>query len=328
VINKQNKYIRFCLSLTFLLSILFITDRLIGNFLKHYYFKQTSGLLYRTTFAIDSTTAEMLVFGSSHANHHYVPEIFEEKLKMSFYNIGRDGNYLLYNYAVFKSIINRYSPQIVLFDLNLDELNYNKDNYDRLSALLPYYSNHPEIRNVVNLKSPYEKIKLLSATYSYNSFLLTIISGNIGTNKILKGERKGFIPLVMTLNDSTLTEYKSEKTELDKNKIKFLSEIIDICKLKNIKLFFVISPLYFIVSNDDSTLKLKEIAKNSGIVFLDFTNDSAFSGFPSFFQDSEHLNENGAKVFSAKVAEQISSFVEKGILLSKSDKKCPIHHSN
>ena len=53
------------------LAILVILDFLIGSILEYFYFKQESGLLYRTTYSLDSTHADFLVLGSSTANHHY-----------------------------------------------------------------------------------------------------------------------------------------------------------------------------------------------------------------------------------------------------------------
>jgi len=161
--SNLNKYTRFLLNIICVFALLFIFDRIIGGVLNHYYFSQRSGLNYRTTYVLDSTNAEILVFGSSRANHHYVSVIFEDSIGLSFYNSGREGNFLLYNYAVFKSVLSRYKPKIIIFDIFADELSTQKLEYDRLSALLPYYKKKPEIREVINLKSPFERYKLFSA---------------------------------------------------------------------------------------------------------------------------------------------------------------------
>jgi hypothetical protein len=154
-LKTENKFIRFSVNLVLLFLIVFLFDWAGGAILRYFYFSQTSGLGYRTTYSIDSTRANILVFGSSRANHHYVPEVFEDSLKMSFYNTGRDGNFLFYNYAIFKAILKRYTPKILIMDINPDELYYNPDSYDRLSSLLPYYKDHPEIRDIIELRGPY-----------------------------------------------------------------------------------------------------------------------------------------------------------------------------
>ena len=171
-ISKQIK--RLLINVSLVIIAIFLCDLGIGNILKFFYFRQASGAAYRTTYAIDSTTAEILIFGSSRANHHYVPGAFEDSLHCTFYNTGRDGNFILYNFAIFKAITKRYTPKSIIFDINPDEIEYRISSYERLSSILPYYHGHPEIRSTVNLRSPFEKIKLISATYPYNSILLTI----------------------------------------------------------------------------------------------------------------------------------------------------------
>ena len=119
IFNFSRVIKKFIFNVEIVIIVILILDFLIGKSLEYFYFKQKSGLQYRTTYSIDSTRAEILVFGSSRANHHYVPEVFEDSLKMSFYNTGRDGNRLLYNFAVFSSILKRDTPKIVILILIL-----------------------------------------------------------------------------------------------------------------------------------------------------------------------------------------------------------------
>ena len=283
----------------------FLLDFAIGNTLKHYYFKETSGLHYRTTYSIDSTKADILVFGSSRANHHYVPEIFEDSLHMSFYNTGRDGNSILYSLAVFKSVIKRYTPKIVIIDLMPSELNYNLKNYDRLSCLQPYYFDHPEIQSIINLRGPYEKYKLLSVIYPYNSSLLAIIIGNMEINKKRKGDRKGYLPIYNCIEDTILTGFENIPSHLDTINIEALKYISNVCYTKNIHLFFVQSPLFAKVPPSLSTDLIVRIANEDNAFFLNYINDTIFLDHPLFFSDQSHLNDNGAKLFSGILVSKI-----------------------
>ena len=274
--------------------------------MRYYYFKQISGLYYRTTYAIDSTKADILVFGSSRANHHYVPEIFEDSLQMSFYNTGRDGNFLLFNYAVFKSTLSRYTPKIILFDVNTNELIKNEDDYDRLSSLLPYYKNHPEIRDIVNLRSPYEKTKLVSSIYPFNSMFLTIVIGNLELNKERKADRKGYLPLHDTLLTSVSLKYREgSKGVSDTIKIKALKEIIQICKEREIHLYFVNSPAYYKEGLADNLKEIECTFEKEKAVYWSYSKDTLFIENPEYFQDIAHLNDNGAKVFTKLLVKRI-----------------------
>lgn len=293
--TKKHLY-KFFINLLIFFFILISLDRIVGAVLKHYYFKQTSGLNYRTTYAIDSTKADILVFGSSRANHHYVPEVFEDSLKMSFYNTGRDGNFLLYNYAIFKAILKRHTPKIIIMDLNIDDIYYNENSYSRLSSLLPYYENHPEIRNIIEMRSPYEKFKLLSKMYPFNSIILTIAVGNLEVNKFRKSDRKGYIPLYSQLKNKTLIDLKQMDIEIDTFKLILIKEIAISCKIRNIRLYFTRSPAY--VKKEQLKVNiLEEISKNLQCSFIDFYNDTLFCEKPIFFYDNLHLNSVGAEVF-------------------------------
>jgi len=313
----KNRYKKFAFNIFSLLIILIFFDQTGGAVLRHFYFKQKSGSAYRTTYSVDSTTADILVFGSSRANHHYVPEIFEDSLKMSFYNTGRDGNFLIYNYAIFKLILKRYMPKLIIFEISPDDLFYDHDSYDRLSSLLPYYRNFPEIRPIVELKSPYEKIKLFSALYPYNSSLLTIGISNLELNKQRKSDDKGYVPLFNNIKNTQLIDFEKKDELLDSLKLKIINDIAQICKKNNIKLYFVQSPIYARVKNSEATEIISETALKYDSFFINFSNDPIFLNNPMLFQDIGHLNNNGAIVFSKLIAGII--FYQKKISSKKFD---------
>jgi hypothetical protein len=193
-------YKKFFIKLFIFLAIVVLFDFAIGAALRHYYFKQESGVQYRTTYSMEQTKADLVIFGSSRATHHYVPDVFEQRLNMSYYNVGRDGNFIFYHYAVLKSILKRYTPKIIILDISGAEFSVGQDSYDRLSALLPYYKTHPEIRPIVELKSEYEKIKLASSIYPFNSSIITIALGNAEFNKKRNDDTEGYVPLKKNWN--------------------------------------------------------------------------------------------------------------------------------
>lgn len=304
---KNNVYWYFFLKLFILIIIIAFLDFTIGSTLRYYYFKQTSGLQYRTTYAIEKTTADILIFGSSRANHHYQPEMFEKRLNLSYYNVGRDGNYIFYHYAVLKAILKRYSPRVIILDLISGEFRSDHDSYDRLQSLLPYYRKHPEMRSVIELKSPYEKIKLLSNIYPFNSSIFTIAAGNSKFNQKRFEETEGYIPLRKNWNEpirtaeSTWTIYN-----IDSTKVRIYDAFINDCINANIKLYIVCSP-YFVKSltPDYSLIKAKEIANKHNVPFFDFSGDSTFFANSALFADESHLNDEGAKKFSNLLVDKI-----------------------
>ena len=306
MLKRENKYLKFLLNFLLLIIFLIATDQFIGIVLRKLYFRQQSGLLYRTTYAIDSTKADILVFGSSRANHHYVPEVFEDSLQMSFYNTGRDGNFFMYNYAVFKAVTQRHKPKLILFDINPNDLFFNSDEYDRLSTLLPYYRNHSEIRDIISLKSPFEKFKMLSSIYPFNSNLLAIAIGNTEFNKKRKADINGYIPLNNFLGDTNLITMDKRIGEVDTNKLEAFKYIIKYCNDSRIPIVFIQSPMYARVQTLNWLEFFDKISTSGKINYLDFVNCTVFISNPRFFQDIDHLNNDGATYFSKIVVKGIN----------------------
>ena len=190
---KKNKYKYFFAKLLLLLLIVYAADYTCGGILRYFYFRQSSGWNYRTTYSMEKTTADLLIIGSSRASQQYHPEVLEPRLQLSYYNCGRDGNFMLYSYAVLKTILKRHTPKMIILDFIKGQFKENHNEYDRLSILLPYYKNHPEIRPIIELRSRLEKYKLLSNTYPYNSTLFNTIIGNTAFNKERQKDIKGYV---------------------------------------------------------------------------------------------------------------------------------------
>lgn len=286
--------------------ILIATDQALGFLLRQIYSKQVAGDYSRATYTIDSVKTAALVFGSSRASHHYVPEVFEDELKKSFYNAGRDGCGLFYNYATFKSVIKRYSPQVIIFDFAPDELLYIKDDYDRLASLLPYYKNHPEIKDMVYLRGAFEKYKLYSASYPFNSQLVSLITGKLKLSNDDGLKRKGYLPLYKKMKSGTADNFlKGSLNAIDSNKVKVLNEIASTCRQKNIQLIFICSPIFSNAENNDVNRQINEVAKKYEINYWNFSTDTAFDNHRELFQDNGHLNDSGANLFSQIIAAKI-----------------------
>ena len=292
------------LNLIIVIITIFILDFSIGRTLRHFYFKESSGLHYRTTYSMEQTKADVLIFGASRANHHYVPEIFEDSLKLSYYNTGRDGNGIFYQLAILKSVLKRYTPKIIILDF-VGTFEKDKMYYDRLSSLLPYYKDHEEIREIVELKSPYERIKLLSEIYPFNSQILTIGVGNLEMNKNRKTDNKGYVPLYEEWQYN-LESYDVIRTKiLDENQINAFKEFIELTKKSESELFVIYSPIYTKLHKDQSMAKCEKICTKEKIPFWNYSMDTLFLNNKKFFQDPDHLNHSGALEFSKLVVNRI-----------------------
>jgi hypothetical protein len=303
---RQNSYLYFLCKLFVFTLLVFILDLSLGSILKYYYFKQSSGFLYRTTYSMEETTAELLIFGSSKANHQYHPDVFEKRLKLSYYNVGHDGSSIFYHYAILKSVLKRYSPKMIILDITR-EFEKNQESYDRISMLYPYYQKHPEIRPIIEVKSPYEKLKFVSKIFPYNSLLFTIISGNMQFNKERHRNIKGYVPLLKKWNNPIQTDSAKPSYDVDSIKIKIFESFINDCNRCKVKLYVVHSPDFIIKKYDEkSNVAGKEIAHKYHVKLLEHYQDSLFLNNSKYFSDVSHLNEEGAIVFSNIIIDEIA----------------------
>lgn len=305
-IVEKKSYSYLIIKLVIFLTLFFFLDLIVGTFLSKLYFKQTSGWEYRTKYSIEDTGADILIFGASRAQQQYNPVFFEERLKQTCYNVGRDGESFFYYYAVFKSILKRYMPKMIILDIENGVFKADQSSYDRLSVLLPFYKKHPEIQSVIELKGPFEKLKLQSKVYPYNSMLFKIAIGNTEFNKKRNIDINGYVPLSRALNEPVRNVTISKKYDLDSNKLNLYQSFIDECLKANIKLFIVCSPYYLnLIGTDTSMTIAKNVAKSNSIQFFDFSKDVFFLKNPTLFDDTVHLNMEGAKIFSNNLIDSI-----------------------
>jgi hypothetical protein len=300
--------------------IITITDKVFGLILRKLYFSQTAGQNYSLSYVLSQCKADIIVFGNSRAQHHYDSRIISAALNMSCYNAGQDGGHsIILPYAEIKSITKRYSPKIIILEFSPTAIVHYEGDYDRLSILLPYYQKYPEMRPLILLRGPYEKIKLLSSIYPFNSDIVNIIGFNTKTRESQKKDFDGYVPLTEVLN-TNLINAKPEilnqliigtKSVVDTNMVSALENIIQICKGKNITLFIINSPIFHEANEQISPafpvekISLDIIHRNQ-VNYFDLSDNPAFSGHPEWFADKAHLNEQGASVFSNRVTDILS----------------------
>jgi hypothetical protein len=297
--------------------IVLITDKGLGLNLRKLYFNQTAGQNSSLNYVFSKCNADILIFGNSRAQHHYDSRIISSALKMSCFNAGQDGGHsILLPYALIKVLTERYSPKIIILEFFTDEIVHYEGDYDRLSILLPYYKEYPEIRTLIKLRSPYEGLKLMSSIYPFNSNIINIIRFNTNTHSAHKQDFEGYIPLTGVMSNDML----KPATEIiipsvvDTNMVNSLENIMRLCSRKNINLFIITSPVFHTINEKQSSpssiseLTLEIIHRNQAN-YLDFSFDSTFTGHIEWFRDKWHLNDEGAKIFSNMLIDSISKTI-------------------
>lgn len=326
IFNSDMKFLKTAVILFLLITAL---DFAIGKLLHHYYFTEKYGKDAEMIYVFTKVNADVIITGSSRARRNYDPVIIGDSLHLSCYNGGHDGQSLFYDLALMRMLTGRYHPELVVIDLLPEEIYYNPVHYDRLSVLLPYYHDFPEVRDIVYLRGlektdtssffyktlPFnkEKIKLLSQIYPYNSTLFDIIIGHFRKEKYAMN---GFYPLTTTLTVDEEKEIARQYRQLyskpsskiiDANKINCLKEIITICKQNNIKAVIVFSPIFEDINRGAAYDTLKSIATENNIPLLDYTPNKEFHDL-NYFADN-HMNYKGADFFSAELGHDLKNML-------------------
>lgn len=291
-------------------ALVVILDFLVGSGLAWLHANQKRGVLYRAVYGLEQTRADLLIFGSSSANHHFVPQIIGAGLDMSVYNLGKDSMEVLYAKAFLMGVLKRYAPKAVLLNLTPSELSA-VDNYDKLSVLLPYYRKHPEMRDVICLRSPHERLKLLSRIYPYNSMVVSLLAGAIGHAS--GRPESGYVPLHrrMEARKTSWITFKEEPV-LDPRRVAALESFILSCKERGIALAIVFSPWFYVRSETTATIAMAtRLGRRHGVPVFNHIVNPEFLGNAGLFADEGHLNHEGASLFSRIIVKEFGCHLGK-----------------
>ena len=267
----------------------------------------------KTYFAINEVEAPCLIVGSSRASHHYVPSMIEDSINIDTYNVGRDGCFFSYNCAMNNAIINRYTPEIILWEFSDTDL-FN-DNDNRLESLYPYYGKNTHITKIIDeTENSKRKIQLSSGLYKYNSIALRIISRSITSGAQSCDKNKGYLPLKPEESKSNLIlKYDSiPQNTLNEVRVKQFEETIQAITSRGTKLFLFFSPKYKLVDTtkeNESYIETLKICSKYNVPVFDNTNIPEFIANPSYFKDLTHLNSKGAERYTEIIIEQIRPYL-------------------
>ena len=246
-----------------------------------------------TAQALFNKKADVLVLGSSRANHHYVSSMFKDSLGLSCYNAGRDGHDILYAYIHFQSFLERNTPKMVVVDIASSMMDgswieHNKD-------MTCFYGASQAVTDVLDkdVLKGLDKIKMLSNLYRYNNTLEWIATAYLSN----WGQGDGYFPMPVTNNGMKKVVGKDHKFTPHPKCLSYLDDIVKTCKEKNIQLILCVSPSlsYSMHGLNDWMM---EYGKQQQIKTLDFTGDTTYVDHPDLFFDATHLNDLGARAFT------------------------------
>ncbi len=292
------------LRLVGLVIILAVLDQGVGLVLGIIRDHSPDGRYYKAKYTLETAEEDIIIIGSSRGERDYVPYLMEEAFGLSCWNASRGGQGLPYFRAMQEGILNRYKPKLVILNLEVDILEHTPF-YQQMGFMRAFYKKHQEIRPILNKISPNEKWKLSSNIYAYNSSYYYLLRPYLFPGLDGKNSDKGWKPSVGIWEDPGYAfEVVNTAKPLHETAVGELVSLVEGFIAKDIPLIFSIAPNYGERTEMTSSLHyIQDLAKKHDIPLFNFSSDTTFVTTAEYFIDIEHLNVEGAILFTSKLIE-------------------------
>ncbi len=303
--------------LLLLLIISLIIDLLISNSLNN---KKGFGLGEVSVWSDiyhNEINANLLIYGSSRAWVHFNPNIIEDSLNISTYNLGIDGhNFRIQYLRHLEFMKNNHKPRYIIHSLDCFTFQKRKDlyNYEQFLPFMLFnfnmfnYTYSYEGFNFFGYFLPLIRYSGLSNIFEY-LFNSNDISQNYDRNKGFRGQDKNWN------NDLEKAKSKlnSYNIRIEKSEILLYESFLNDCKQKGIEVILVYSPEHIdgqkFVENRHVVFTLfKYLAIKYNLHFIDYSNDEMCYKY-EYFYNSSHLNKTGANLFTSKLCSDLKKII-------------------
>lgn len=250
--------------------------------------------------ALFKRKADVLILGSSRANHSFDCKIMHNELGLSCYNAGRDGMNIMYDGMILFSYLERYIPKLVVLDLNASMLD---DSWNETwQEMLCFYGMSEAVDEVINSQAkPIEMLKLQSNIYRYNKTWEWLLKARLSQDQSFLD---GYRPMPVQHDSPGTVDSVNQTFKADKNNLEMLDKIVKRCKDRGIQLIITYSPS-LIVDSGNFAKFLFDYGRKNNLVVFNWNGDVEYSSNPQWFYDKTHLNEDGAKNFTIDFVEKL-----------------------
>lgn len=261
-----------------------------------------------------SRNVQVLLLGSSRMRHHAMPAILNRNLSLTTYNAGMDGQDFLYAMMLFDLWQRSHAPpKAIVLNIDSDSFEKSDEELQRTSVFSFYYDDSPMVRQILNERSRFERLKFFSRAYRANGKVFAI-GKNLLTH--LDSDFDGFEPLSGHLSPETVPAPQGSVPTLPEFwflKVECFQRLADYCKQHGTRLALVQSPRYREDphAHDAWVDVLSQFLANyQSVEFVDLStcaHPDVFRDKPELFKDGSHLNAHGAEIFSTMLADALQT---------------------
>lgn len=251
-----------------------------------------------------------LFIGSSRAECHFNPHIFDSVTGLNSYNIGISGSNNSFTYGIYKTYLSKSEvPEVVIMNIDFHFAHESSDTIYEFPRFFPYLNNTLLYRELQKRDKRFFLFKYFPAytlAFLDDKYLNIAFRGYAGKPGVYDLDcYKGFQP-INPLNYKNIANEDSGKYKgwILKENMDYLDSIITLTEKNNSKLYFVVSPTYIagtkrIVNYDELMKQFESLAKRRNIPFLNYNLDS-LSYKEACFADFYHMKKMGADAFTRK----------------------------
>lgn len=253
------------------------------------------GDTYNHFYIANEMKDSVLIFGSSRAIHHFNPKILEDSLGMKVYNCGLDGNGILYNYGRLLTILDRYKPKMIIYDI-MPSYDIKPDDHTKYLQWQKRWYDRQGIKEIFEDINPLERYKMVSNLYRYNTSFIQMFSDNIKPQQTIY---KGYKPLYEEIDYDIVDNIPQNAVIWDNLKMEYFRKFVELCQENGVELIISYSPWYKVKDSHIFDV-FNKFAAEYNLPVIDLYADPELAYSPENFADASHLNSVGADKFTSK----------------------------
>lgn len=308
---KKDVY-KFLISCAITVTLFIIVDAafgLVGDYLVSK-MPNFSGQIAKDNYRKNRVSTDVVIVGSSRAAHHYVTTELRDSInhytngQYSLYNGGIDGRFINSTACSAESILERYSPKLLVFEVSEWELSGSMAQSDMEFAAINY-KNNLAVKRYLDGLGWQERVKMSFNMYRYNQKVFRILSSFFKS-----GDETGYEPLYAIMPVSQQQDGVEKKNVIrtfDEYTLNHFLTVLQTAKEKEVRLVVVSSPFY---KPADCNQQLKELCEKYDTPYIELYDVDYFNQHPELFKDKDHLNDKGAHLYTELFFQELKPYLK------------------
>lgn len=295
---------KYLLKIALFFALMFVIDMVCGWAFGLLRNMARSGQTFKNEYIYRECDDDILILGSSKADHHYLPSVFEDSLGLTCFNAGEMGCGIIPAYIRYNMVRKRHKPKLVLYEVT-PSYDYLQDNdYSSYLGVIRQYAYIDLVRKVIiDFSDRFEGFKIISSLYRNNSKLMMNIK-----NVFSKPDQwKGYEPLYGKLSRSETLDTIQKDFSVDSLKWSYMLKLAQEIMADSVQLIYIISPVYKGGGNgmSEEYAPIVSLCEKHNLPLINNLSLKQFECDKEYYQDEVHLNHNGAICYSQFVVGQI-----------------------